>query len=99
MPPPRERGDVHVPAAFALPEDTPHPVMLRQVTRGSAACATWRLSRGLKTCVVGSGPSGFYTTKYLLKASPSSTVDMVEALPTPFGLVRYARACIRASPR
>lgn len=35
--------------------------------------------------VVGAGPAGFYTTKYLLKAHPSVKVDVIEALPTPFG--------------
>ena len=36
--------------------------------------------------VVGAGPSGFYTAGQLLDAG--FTVDMVDALPTPFGLVR-----------
>lgn len=42
----------------------------------------------LRACVVGSGPAGFYTAKYLLRATPRVCVDMLEALPTPFGLVR-----------
>lgn len=37
--------------------------------------------------VVGSGPSAFYTSKYLMKQAPVA-VDMFERLPTPFGLVR-----------
>jgi ferredoxin/flavodoxin---NADP+ reductase len=36
--------------------------------------------------VVGAGPSGFYTAGQLLDAG--FTVDMIDALPTPFGLVR-----------
>lgn len=36
--------------------------------------------------VVGSGPSAFYAAEELLKAGVS--VDMIERLPTPFGLVR-----------
>ncbi|MFD5299025.1 FAD-dependent oxidoreductase [Streptomyces mutabilis] len=36
--------------------------------------------------VVGAGPSGFYTAAQLLDAG--FTVDMVDTLPTPFGLVR-----------
>jgi ferredoxin--NADP+ reductase len=36
--------------------------------------------------VVGAGPSGFYTAAQLLDAG--FTVDMVDSLPTPFGLVR-----------
>ncbi|RLN67476.1 hypothetical protein BBP00_00001584 [Phytophthora kernoviae] len=42
----------------------------------------------LRVCVVGSGPGGFYATKYLLKEHTGVRVDMLEALPTPFGLVR-----------
>lgn len=41
-----------------------------------------------RVCVVGSGPAGFYATKYLLKEHAGARVDMLEALPTPFGLVR-----------
>ncbi|KAG2763073.1 hypothetical protein JG687_00007688 [Phytophthora cactorum] len=41
-----------------------------------------------RVCVVGSGPGGFYATKYLLKEHADVRVDMLEALPTPFGLVR-----------
>ena len=48
-----------------------------------------------RVCIVGSGPAGFYTAKYLLSAladpavaGAGVTVDMVERLPTPFGLVR-----------
>jgi hypothetical protein len=44
----------------------------------------------LRVCVVGSGPAGFYVTKYLLKAllPASATIDILDRLPTPFGLVR-----------
>src|SRR5665648_86523 len=40
----------------------------------------------LRAAIVGAGPSGFYTTEQLLKAGFS--VDLYDALPTPFGLVR-----------
>lgn len=46
----------------------------------------------LRCCVVGTGPSGFYTAKYLLQANPSCIIDFVERLPTPFGLVRFGVA-------
>ena len=42
--------------------------------------------------IVGSGPAGFYTAKYLLDKHKSLTVDILEALPTPFGLVRQGVA-------
>jgi len=41
-----------------------------------------------RICVVGTGPGGFYTAKYLLREHPDLRVDLLDALPTPFGLVR-----------
>jgi ferredoxin--NADP+ reductase len=40
----------------------------------------------LRAAIVGAGPSGFYTTDQLLKEG--FDVDLYDALPTPFGLVR-----------
>jgi ferredoxin--NADP+ reductase len=40
----------------------------------------------LRAAMVGAGPSGFYATDQLLKAG--FAVDLYDALPTPFGLVR-----------
>ncbi|KAG6556606.1 hypothetical protein Mapa_001547 [Marchantia paleacea] len=42
----------------------------------------------LQICVVGSGPAGFYTAEKLLKRFSQSKVDIVDRLPSPFGLVR-----------
>ena len=44
----------------------------------------------LRVAVVGSGPGGFYTAKYLLSEAGerSVNVDLFDRLPTPFGLVR-----------
>jgi ferredoxin/flavodoxin---NADP+ reductase len=43
----------------------------------------------IRIAVVGSGPAGFYTAGHLLKhASGRFEVDMLERLPTPWGLVR-----------
>jgi ferredoxin/flavodoxin---NADP+ reductase len=44
------------------------------------------MNDGLRVAVVGAGPSGFYATDQLLKAG--FAVDLLEVLPTPFGLVR-----------
>ena len=33
--------------------------------------------------IVGTGPSGFYTAKYLVKDDPTIRVDLFDALPTP----------------
>jgi adrenodoxin-NADP+ reductase len=42
--------------------------------------------------ILGSGPSGFYTAKYLLEKHPTVRVDVYEKMPVPFGLVRYGVA-------
>jgi adrenodoxin-NADP+ reductase len=42
--------------------------------------------------IVGSGPSGFYSAKYLFEKHPCIHVDVYEKLPTPYGLVRYGVA-------
>jgi ferredoxin/flavodoxin---NADP+ reductase len=39
-----------------------------------------------RAAVIGAGPAGFYTVEYLLKEG--FEVDLYDALPTPFGLVR-----------
>ena len=46
----------------------------------------------LSVAIIGSGPSGFYTAGELLKACPGCTVDVIDRLPAPFGLVRYGIA-------
>ncbi len=48
--------------------------------------------RPLRVAVVGSGPAGFYAADALLKADPPAEVDMIERLPTPWGLVRLGVA-------
>ena len=42
----------------------------------------------LNVAVVGSGPSGFYTVAALLKSGVECRIDIIERLPTPFGLIR-----------
>ena len=46
----------------------------------------------IRCAIVGSGPAGFYTAKYLLEKNKFVTVDMLETLPTPYGLVRQGVA-------
>jgi len=48
--------------------------------------------RALRVAVVGSGPAGFYAAGPLLGADPPVEVDMLERLPTPWGLVRLGVA-------
>jgi hypothetical protein len=47
----------------------------------------------LKVAVVGSGPAGFYAADALLKSDdPQVEVDVIDRLPTPWGLVRLGVA-------
>src|SRR5882757_7119719 len=46
----------------------------------------------LRVAVVGSGPAGFYAAGALLAAELPVEVDMIERLPTPWGLVRFGVA-------
>lgn len=42
--------------------------------------------------VVGSGPSGFYAAEHLIKSLPGCEIDLIDRLPTPYGLVRFGVA-------
>ncbi|CAB9522373.1 Probable ferredoxin/ferredoxin--NADP reductase [Seminavis robusta] len=69
----------------------------------TTASTTSNANGDAKPCsvaIVGTGPSGCYTAKYLLNAfdkksttnSSGIHIDMLERLPTPYGLVRYGVA-------
>lgn len=45
----------------------------------------------LRVAVVGSGPAGIYATEALTRMG-SASVDVIDALPSPYGLVRYGVA-------
>ena len=45
-------------------------------------------SRPARIAVVGAGPAGFYATGHLLDADAAVEVDLIDRLPTPWGLVR-----------
>src|SRR3954447_15691298 len=46
-------------------------------------------SNPLRVAIVGSGPAGFYAAEHLLKQEDTAVeVDVLDRLPTPFGLVR-----------
>ncbi|VDP42314.1 unnamed protein product [Schistosoma mattheei] len=51
-----------------------------------------QFSSQIQICIVGSGPSAFYTAQTLLKVIIRVHIDMFEKLPSPFGLVRYGVA-------
>ncbi len=46
----------------------------------------------LRVAVVGAGPSGTYAAEALTSSGPDVHVDVLDRLPTPFGLVRYGVA-------
>ncbi|KAK4109945.1 NADPH:adrenodoxin oxidoreductase-like protein [Canariomyces notabilis] len=68
-----------------------------------SACATPNLStstastrsrdgRPFRLAIIGSGPAGFYTAYRAMTKIQGAKVDMYEALPVPFGLVRFGVA-------
>jgi ferredoxin--NADP+ reductase len=46
----------------------------------------------LSVAIVGAGPAGFYTADALLKQDEGHRIDIVERLPTPYGLIRFGVA-------
>ena len=46
----------------------------------------------LSVAIVGSGPAGFYTADALLRADEGCRVDIIDRLPTPYGLIRFGVA-------
>lgn len=42
--------------------------------------------------IIGSGPSGFYAAEALLRKAGACTIDILDRVPAPFGLVRYGVA-------
>ncbi len=50
------------------------------------------MNEALRVAVIGSGPAGFYAAGALLDADTPVEVDMIERLPTPWGLVRLGVA-------
>lgn len=48
--------------------------------------------RPLRVAVVGSGPAGIYASDALMKSGRNVSIDLIERLPAPFGLIRYGVA-------
>lgn len=46
----------------------------------------------LRVAVIGAGPAGFYAAEALLKGREAVSVDLIDKLPTPYGLVRFGVA-------
>ena len=67
-------------------------IRLRPVSPLLIARTTTSQSNFKRVAIVGSGPAGFYTAKYLLEKNADLHVDILEKMPVPFGLVRYGVA-------
>ncbi|KAI1497681.1 nucleotide-binding domain-containing protein [Biscogniauxia marginata] len=67
------------------------PVTTFSLTRSSYSTAS-RHDRPFRMAVVGSGPAGFYTAYRVMSKIKKAKIDMFEALPVPFGLVRFGVA-------
>ncbi|KAI1826006.1 hypothetical protein F4861DRAFT_530100 [Xylaria intraflava] len=65
---------------------------LSTATARRSYVATGRHERSFRMAVVGSGPAGFYTAYRVMSRIQKAKVDMFEALPVPFGLVRFGVA-------
>ncbi|HHU44519.1 MAG TPA: NAD(P)-binding protein, partial [Actinomycetales bacterium] len=48
--------------------------------------------RPLRVAIVGSGPAGIYAADALMKSGREVSIDILERLPAPFGLIRYGVA-------
>ena len=46
----------------------------------------------LSVAIIGAGPAGFYTADAFLKQDKGHRIDIVERLPTPYGLIRFGVA-------
>ncbi|RFU72671.1 ferredoxin-nadp+ reductase [Trichoderma arundinaceum] len=55
-------------------------------------CVSRQADAPFRLAVVGSGPAGFYTAYRVMSKLPQARIDMYEALPVPFGLVRHGVA-------
>ena len=45
-------------------------------------------ARPLRVAIIGAGPTGFYAADHLLRQTAAVRVDVLDRLPTPYGLVR-----------
>lgn len=52
-----------------------------------------------KIAIIGAGPSGCYLAQALLKRAPALNVHVVDALPVPYGLIRYGVAADHQSTK
>lgn len=58
----------------------------------STAPVANRSGQPFRMAIIGSGPAGFYTAYRAMARIQDAKIDMYEALPVPFGLVRFGVA-------
>ncbi len=46
----------------------------------------------VSVAIIGTGPAGFYTADALIKKGLDCTIDLIDRLPTPYGLIRFGVA-------
>jgi adrenodoxin-NADP+ reductase len=61
-------------------------------SRAHSTAHITRDGKPFRLAVIGSGPAGFYTAYRAMSKIQDAKVDMYEALPVPFGLVRFGVA-------
>jgi len=72
-------------------ESKKHPKITERISKQTEQAINITQS-DKRFAVVGSGPSGFFTSEALLKQYPGASIDLIEKLPVPFGLVRFGVA-------
>ncbi|WP_181275725.1 cytochrome P450 [Brevibacterium oceani] len=91
------RGMLSLPITWSKASETPD---YGAESTGGAASAGNSMSSavseyagaGPKIAVIGSGPSGCFSAKEILRQVPGSSVDVYDRLPVPYGLLRYGVA-------
>lgn len=61
---------------------------MRELEKDPGMTGTDVSRQELHVAIVGSGPSGFYAAEALLRSGRNVKIDMIERLPSPYGLVR-----------
>lgn len=76
------RGMLKMPVGWADAVEAAH----------TPATATVSAARAPRVAIVGSGPAGCFTAQSLLRTLPGARIEVFDALPAPYGLVRYGVA-------
>ncbi|GAA1796880.1 MULTISPECIES: cytochrome P450 [Brevibacterium] len=84
------RGMLSLPITWTSASDAPD---YGAAHTGATASATEKdKGPGPRIAIVGSGPSGCFSAKEIIRRVPGSAVDVYDRLPVPYGLLRYGVA-------